>query len=508
MKRRDFLAATSSFLLPLTVNGLGITAFNEHSTLVQSLKQTGAINTDRILVMINMIGGNDGLNTVIPKDQYGQYTALRGNIAIPETNILPLDGNAETGLHPVMTGMRDLYNNGKLSIVHSVGYPNANQSHYRSAEIWMSGVDSNQYDATGWVGRYLGNRYPAYPVGYPNVTMEDPIALQIGYIASPALQGNTQSMAVTIDSPENFYSLIGASEASSPIDIPPLQTGEQIAFIRKQQALAVGYASEIKTAADLGANLATYPAAIEKNSLADQLKIVARLINGGLKTKIFFVTQYGYDTHSTQVDATDNKIGTHADLLRKLSVAISTFQLDLQLLGVADKVVGMTFSEFGRRATSNASKGTDHGVAAPMFVFGNGVKKSTIGTNPNLTTGLLPENPQSWETGRDIKMQVDFRRIYNDILIDWFGTAQTTTNNLIFRNFNTVSLFTNVVETLSSGNSSNKDVWSVARKPQSNEVIKVNAGHTLIIDQDTHVKNIILEGNVQINGNFKLNIVG
>ena len=129
MKRRDFLAATSSFLLPITVNGLGVKAFNEHSTLVKSLKNTAALNSDKILVMINMIGGNDGLNTVIPLDQYAAYQSLRSNIALPETSVLKLDGNAGTGLHPAMTGLRNMYNEGKLSIIHSVGYPNPNQSH-------------------------------------------------------------------------------------------------------------------------------------------------------------------------------------------------------------------------------------------------------------------------------------------------------------------------------------------------------------------------------------------
>lgn len=506
MNRRDFLAATSSFLLPVTLDGMSIKAFNENSALVQSLKHTAALNTDRILVMINMIGGNDGLNTVIPLDQYSQYQALRSNIAIPQNNILPLPGMPETGFHPTMTGLRNLFDEGKLSVVHSVGYPNPNQSHFRSAEIWMSAVDHNQYTNSGWMGRYLADRYTGYPIGYPNATMEDPIALQIGYIATPTLQGASQSMAVTIDSPDNFYQLIGAAEATPPTNIPPLQTGEQIAFIRQQQALAVGYATEIKAAADAGTNLATYPNAMADNDLANQLKIVARLISGGLKTKIFFVTQYGYDTHSTQVDVNNNAIGAHAKLLGDLSVAISTFQLDLQLQGNADKVIGMTFSEFGRRATSNASKGTDHGVAAPMFVFGNGVKKRSIGSNPNLTSELLPQNPQPWETGRDIDTQIDFRRIYNDLLTDWFGTPQITTNNLIFRNFKTVSLFTDVVETLSSGQGSNRNVWSVARKPMPNETIKVNAGHTLVIDQDITVKSVILDGNIEFSGNFKLNI--
>jgi uncharacterized protein (DUF1501 family) len=508
MNRRDFLAASSSFLLPMTLNGMGIKAYNENSALVQSLRHTAAANTDRILVMINMIGGNDGLNMVIPLDQYSAYNTLRSNIAIPQTSVLGLTGMPETGLHPAMTGLQNMYNDGKLSIIHSVGYPNANQSHFRSADIWMSGVDSNQYASTGWMGRYLNNRYTGYPTGYPNPTMEDPIALQIGYLATPTLQGTSQSTAVTIDNPDSFYLLIGAGGATSPADIPPYQIGSQISFIRQQQALAVGYAAEIKAAADLGVNMGSYPLPAAKNDLADQLKIVARLIHGGLKTKIFFVTQYGYDTHSSQVDVNDKRIGVHADLLGKLSAAITSFQQDLQLQGTADKVIGMTFSEFGRRATSNASRGSDHGVAAPMFVFGNNLKKKVIGMNPNLTTELLPENPQPWETGRDIKMQIDFRRVYTDILNDWFGTNKTVTNTLLFQNFKTISLFSDFVETVGTGNWNNRDVWSVGRKPLASEYVKVNAGHTLTVGQDVTVKNIRLEGNLNFTGNYKVNVLG
>jgi uncharacterized protein (DUF1501 family) len=508
MNRRDFLAASSSFLLPMTLNGMGIKAYNENSALVQSLRQTTAANTDRILVMINMIGGNDGLNMVIPLDQYSAYNTLRSNISIPQTSVLGLSGMLETGLHPAMTGLQNMFTDGKLSIIHSVGYPNANQSHFRSADIWMSGVDSNQYASTGWMGRYLGNRYTGYPVGYPNITMEDPIALQIGYLATPTLQGASQSMAVTIDNPNSFYQLIGVGGSTPPSDIPPYQIGGQISYIRQQQALAVGYAAEIKAAADLGVNMASYPLPAAKNDLADQLKIVARLIHGGLKTKIFFVTQYGYDTHSSQVDVNDKRIGVHADLLGKLSAAITSFQQDLQLQGTADKVIGMTFSEFGRRATSNASRGSDHGVAAPMFVFGNNLKKKVIGTNPNLTTDLLPENPQPWETGRDIKMQIDFRRVYTDILNDWFGTNKTVTDTLLFRNFKTISLFSDFVETVGTGNWNSRDVWSVGRKPLASEYVKINQGHTVTVGQDVSVKNIMLEGNLNFTGNYKVNVLG
>ena len=139
MNRRDFLAASSSLLLPMTLNGMGITAFTESSEVVKSLREVAGNVEDRIVVMINLIGGNDGLNTVIPIDQYSAYYNYRTNIAIPANSILPLSGAYQTGLHPAMTGLQEMFNNGKLSIIHSVGYPNANQSHFRSSDIWMSG---------------------------------------------------------------------------------------------------------------------------------------------------------------------------------------------------------------------------------------------------------------------------------------------------------------------------------------------------------------------------------
>jgi uncharacterized protein (DUF1501 family) len=503
MKRRDFLrtASAATMALPYSINGLPMNALTENSSLVKMVKDATIGFEDRILVMVNLIGGNDGLNTVIPLDQYSAYTNLRSNVAIPENKVLSLAGTPETGLHPSMTALRDLYNNGKLSIIHSVGYPNPNQSHFRSADIWMSGVDSNQYAATGWAGRYLQDRFTGYPNGYPNTTMEDPLALQIGYLSTPTLQGEGTSTAVTIDTPENFYNLIGASTGTSPANIPPYTMGEQIAYIRQQQALAIGFATEIKNAGMLGSNMNTYPS---ENYLADQLKVVARLIHGGLKTKIFFVTQYGYDTHSTQVDVNDKTLGVHAKLLKDLSDAIAAFQQDITLMGHADRIMGMTFSEFGRRADSNNSRGTDHGVAAPMFVFGNGVKKQNIGVNPNITTGLLPENPQSWETYRDIKMQIDFRRVYADILRDWFGTSETKTNQALFRNFNTLSLFKDTIETTANGNWDNINTWSSGRKPKANEHVVVKTGHVLEVNQNTTIQKITAEGTLKLKNGITL----
>ena len=499
MKRRDFLAAASASLVPVMLNGFGLKAMSQQSALVQSLLGTQALAGDRVLVIIYLNGGNDGLNTVIPLDQYSLYTGLRSNIAIPQGSVLSLDGNSATGLHPAMTGMRDLYNNGKLSIIHSVSYPNPDQSHYRATDIWMTAVDSNQNSDSGWAGRYLENRFPGYPVGYPNAQMEDPLAIQIGYLTSTALLGSQQSMGIALNDPNSFYQLVGSGSATSPNDLPCCDAGELIAYIRKQQALSVGYATEIKRAADAGQNLATYPAS--GNSLSDQLKIVARLIHGGLKTKIYFVSLSGFDTHSGQVDA-DVLTGNHAALLGKLSTAIATFQQDLKLQGTEDKVIGMTFSEFGRRANSNSSKGTDHGIAAPMFVFGTNIKHPTIGQNPDLA------NLTGQSGNKDIPMQIDFRRVYTDVLNDWFGTDHTITNSLLFREFPTVSLFSNTIETIASGNWQDRSVWTVGREPMASEYVKVNAGHTLTINRTITVKNIQLNGKLNFTGPYTIRMTG
>ncbi len=498
MKRRDFLAAASASVLPVLVDGFGLKAMNRQSALVQSLLQTSAAYTDRVLVIVYLNGGNDGLNTVIPLDQYSAYSALRSNIAIPQNKVLALSGNDTTGLHPAMTGMRTMYDAGKLSIVHSVSYPSPDQSHYRSTDIWMTAVDATQYETSGWAGRYLENRFPGYPAGYPSANMEDPLAIQIGYLTSTALLGSQQSMGIALNDPQSFYNLVGSGDPTSPTDIPCCDAGDRITFIRKQQALSVGYATEIKRAADAGQNLATYPIATDKNYLADQLKIVARLIHGGLKTKIYFVSLGGFDTHSGQVNTSDTTLGGHATLLGNLSTAIATFQEDLRLQGTEDKVVGMTFSEFGRRANSNNSKGTDHGVAAPMFVFGTSVKPRTVGQNPNLS------DLAGTGTNKDIKMQIDFRRVYTDVLSDWFGTAHATTDTLLYRNFPTVSLFSDMVESVASGSWHDINTWSVGRVPFLTEYVRVNAGHIVTAGQNVSVKRLRLEGQLKFTGPYSV----
>ncbi|GAB2541593.1 DUF1501 domain-containing protein [Spirosoma aerophilum] len=484
------------------LDGIGLKAMSRQSALVQSLLQTSALNTDRALVIIYLNGGNDGLNTVIPLDQMSVYNSLRPKIAIPENRVLALNGQPATGFHPAMTGLQNLFNEGKLTVLHSVAYPNQDQSHARSTDIWMTAVDASQTSVSGWAGRYLDDRFPDYPASYPNSQMDDPLAIQIGYITSTALLGGQQSMAIALNDPDNFYALVGSGEPVSPADTLPGDAGGLIAFVRKQQTLAVGYAGKIKQAAEMGKNLASYPEPSTKNALADQLKIVARLIHGGMKTKVYFVSMNGFDTHSAQVDSADSTAGEHKTLLSKVSSAITAFQRDLALQGTQDRVVGLTFSEFGRRANANASNGTDHGVGAPMFVFGSGVKHQTIGQNPDLTNLIGNYG------NKDIPMQIDFRRVYADVLTGWFGIVPAKTDAVLFRNFPTVSLFSSVVETVGSGNWQDRTAWSVGRVPYATELVKVNSGHTLTIDKPITVRNIKLEGKLNFTGPYSIRITG
>lgn len=425
MKRRNFLQqAASSLLLPVLIDGYGAKAFARPSSFVQSLVNL-ADQSDRVLVIIQLQGGNDGLNMVIPLDQMGVYTdpKFRGNIAIPEAKALRLKNYSQTGLHPAMTGMQQLFNDGKLSIVQGVSYPTPNFSHFRASDIWMTAVDASQTAASGWAGRYLDKQFPDYPDKYPTTQMPDPPAIQIGYVTATSLLGPTDSMAIVLQNPDTFARLVG-DKPNAPATNITGYAGQQIEYIRQQQASSVSYAGQIKTAAGKSKNLATYPTA---NALGDQLKIIARLIAGGMQTKVYYVTMGGFDTHAAQVVGTDTTTGTHANLLRTLSDAVLAFQNDLTQLKIADRVVGMTFSEFGRRAISNGSLGTDHGTSAPMFVFGTAIKSPMVGKNPNLSD--LDNN--------NLKMQTDFRQVYAAILTDWFGTDSTT----LFRDFPVSTVF-------------------------------------------------------------------
>jgi len=376
-----------------------------------------------VLVLIQLNGGNDGLNTVIPMEYYDAYRSARTNIAIPEDKVLQLEGFDGTGLNPAMPELQQLFNAGKLTIIQGVSYPQPNFSHFRATDIWLTGADAGQVLPTGWAGRYLDREYPHFPQDYPNIQMPDPLAIQVGSLVSPALQGPALTMGMAISNPNSFYDLIG--DKAAPVS--DSRAGDQLAYIREMSVKTDQYAGVIKKAAQKVTKQSDkYPAA-GKNPLADQLKIVARLIAGGLQTRIYLVSMGGFDTHAKQTDSADTSTGVHARLLGKLSEAIHVFQDDLTYLQVSNRVVGMTFSEFGRRIQSNASGGTDHGSAAPVFVFGEGVRPGIVGQNPVW--------PSTLTVNDNIAMQYDFRAIYSTFLEKWFRTDQVATEAVLLKDY-------------------------------------------------------------------------
>lgn len=423
--------------IPFLLNGMPLRAMTrtpELDAMVNALEET-----DRVLVLVQLNGGNDGINTVVPLDQLSTYNSLRTHVALPERSLLKINNNT-TGLHPALGTYTDatkykfninkLYQENKAVIVQGVSYPNPNLSHFRATDVWMSASDYDKYLGTGWAGRYLNTLYPGYPDGYPNTTMPDPPAIQIGGIMSLALQGSSQSMGIAINDPSTFLALVGTGKNGSVFATPPdTRPGNELKFLRQVEAESQAYAKNIDAAAAKVTNKVTYPAS-NQNSLATQLQVVAKLVAGGLKTRIYVVSLGGFDTHAAQVDATDKTLGNHATLLARLSEAVGLFYEDLRLLGADNRVLTMTFSEFGRRVQDNASDGTDHGTAAPLFVFGNNVEAGIRGVNPSLT---------DLDNG-NLKMQHDFRQVYASVLAQWFGANTAELNASVLKDFTQIPI--------------------------------------------------------------------
>ncbi len=416
MDRRRFLKlGASAAAIPLASGGLTAKAFGSPFSALASMAAS-----DRILVIVRLDGGNDGLNTVLPLDQYANLAKARANILIPEAKAVKL--TAATGLHPALAGLGKMYADGKLRVIQSVGYPNHNQSHFRSTDIWFSASDSNQVLPTGWLGRYLETVFPGYPEGFPNPDFPDPPAVQIGSSLYTLLQGSNVPFGMAVASATSIYSLVPAGFDTATAT----PAGHELTFIRQMFTETQKYGESMKKAVAAAVNKSTlYPAT--GNKLADQLKGVARLIAGGLQTKIYVVTLRGFDTHAGQVLAADTATGTHANLLTQLNDAIVAFQDDLRLLGLENRVLGMTMSEFGRRILSNASLGTDHGTSAPLFIWGAGVSGGILGTNPIIPATVTVKD--------NLPMQYDFRSIYATVLKDWMGVSGADLQKVMLKEF-------------------------------------------------------------------------
>ena len=418
MKRRNFLKSIPYALVPTMVGGSMVQAI-ANNPFLEALAAP-FVNTDHVLVLLLMEGGNDGLNTVIGLDQYAGYSAVRSNIFIPESKVLKLNGYDKTGLHPAMIGMQNLFNEGKVKIIQGVGYPNPVFSHFRSKDIWYSATDSNVVANSGWAGRYLNNEYPNYPIGFPNPTMTDPLAVQIGGSLSPTLQVNglTYGLPTDINNPASIYALANTTDPS-----PNSKAGKELNYLRQTAQQTNDYTTVVSKA--YGKSGVTIPPGISQ--LDKSLQIVASLIAGGLKTRIYMVSVGGFDTHNAQVVAGDTVTGTHSGLLADVSTSISNFMTTLKSKSIADRVVGMTFSDFGRRIKSNGSVGTDHGAAAPMFLFGNAIKGGVLGDNPTISpTATVNDN---------VPYQHDFRSVYASLMKHWFCLPQTEVDAIMFKNF-------------------------------------------------------------------------
>jgi uncharacterized protein (DUF1501 family) len=425
MERRKFLKYSSATLTaPFLFQGHWIKA--EAAQPASDL--LGSFNTGRKLVLIQLDGGNDGLNMVIPTSQYDNLANARRNILVDKAQILKLTD--ETGLNPAMPDLTNLYKEGKVQIIQGVGYPNPNLSHFRSKDILLSASDAKAIISSGWMGRLFGKQYQGFPVGFPNAQQPHPISLTIGSTSSAASQDDSANFGTVLKSLSSTY-VNNAPNGGYP-DSP---FGKELRFINNVMEQTEGYLAVIKAAAASAKNLSSkYPAA-GSNSLADQLKLVANLIAGGLQTQLYVVSLGGWDTHSLQVTSESSKItGAHPTLLSKLSVAISAFQDDLKLLKKEEEVMGFVYTEFGRRIKSNDSLGTDHGTTWPAIVFGSSINPGLIGNNP-----VIPSVVSKTD---NLAMQYDFRSIYSGIYKQWFGLNDVDVNQLLGASFPEIQVVT------------------------------------------------------------------
>ena len=438
--------------MPFAVGGVPVKLFASETPITRMAQQS---TNDKVIVILQLHGGNDGLNTVIPVEQYDTYYSRRANIAIPSKNgvrrMIELDHTLpspdQVGLHPDLIDMKELYDQGRMKIVQGVSYARNNGSHFRGRDIWFMGGGFDDFFSSGWVGRYLQQEFAplTYPDQFPNEEMPDPLAIEMGNDVSLIFHqaGNIPTSISLGSDPESLANLIAQlegfeDEGLDPRGKPPQfldnsPYGQELNWILSLEDKSEEYAGRLVEVFQASSPpTVTYPERYPfnaprgslRNGLSGQLQLVARLLAGGgqglgVKTKVFLLKIGGFDTHAQQVESYDSTMGTHAARLYHIASAMKAFQADLRSRGIEDKVLTLTTSEFGRRIASNGSFGTDHGTGAPMFIFGRGVDPGILGTNPDMMENNVP-------------MQFDYRRLYANILHDWMGVEKSVIENEIF----------------------------------------------------------------------------
>ncbi len=410
--RRDFLtsasaAAAGSFLIGSGASARSVQA-TSHTAMLRALGQR---ETDRVLVIIQLGGGNDGLNMVVPHTS-AAYNRRRPTIRQTASSVMALD--ADYGLNGAMTSLEPMWGNGDLAVIHSAGYPDHSRSHFRSTDIWASGGDAGGARNDGWTGRYVDQALPTHtsePLDYP-------VAIRIGGASSLLVRGARGQLGMSFSNASQFDRLAQSGQFYDESTVAATAAGDELRFVREIYNSGLRYRDAVYGASQSGANDAEagYPG----GGLASSMASVARLIKGGLPSRIYAVSIGGFDTHSDQLNR-------QPALLRQIADSVSAFYRDLG--GDADRVLTMTFSEFGRTIGENGSRGTDHAEASPMLLFGAGVGGGMYGEGSGSVLDGLPANASA------LPMSVDFRRVYASVLGGWFGLEATDTTAVLGRSF-------------------------------------------------------------------------
>lgn len=420
MKRRDFIKSATA----LTIAGTQIPLMALGKPRHQR-KVTGNWGSDRIVVLIKLNGGNDGLNTLIPI-QNRTYYDKRPLLAYKEKDTLPFQ--YDTTLHPSLRKTQQLYQQGMMSAIHGVGYPTGNLSHFRSSDIWSTGSGAERVWQTGWLGRLFSNDYPDYPANIP----DHPIGIQMASANLLEFQSKEANMGMILGRDDSLYRIIDQNYVIGSSDpAPNSYGGEELKYIRSVDESTYEYSGVIQEATDKGRTMQEYP----ESFIGLQLAVAAKLISGGLTTPIYRTFHTGFDTHA-------NQYNDHANLLRQLDEAVYVFLKDMGQQGLLDKILVVTTSEFGRRVKENGSIGTDHGTAGPALFYGAQLRGEVIGNQPNLT---------DLNRAGNISIQHDYRQVYSTILSNWFGLSNETVKQVFIENYEPLPIIHEPLSTEETG---------------------------------------------------------
>lgn len=384
--RREFLQSTLTGAT-LLAGGWSVPTFLARTAFAAAHRKD-----DRILVIVQLTGGNDGLNTVVPFED-DAYHRARPTLAVAKNQVLRVSDTL--GLHPELGGLRRLFDDGMLSVITNVGYENPDRSHFRSMDIWHTADPENPHRSTGWLGRAADQRqHPGAP----------PWALNLDDAALPLALHAERNATPSITSLDAFHLERRAADLEEMIRAPRAAASPDLEFVQRTAIASCANARRLESVARQNDGSGQYPPL----RLAEKLRQIAALIAADFGPRVFYTSLGGFDTHARQALA-------HGPLLRELGQSVAAFYDDLRGNGLADRVVLMTFSEFGRRVNENAGRGTDHGAAAPMFVVGSSVRAGVIGAPPDLDHLL----------DGDVAPKTDFRSVYAAVLARWLEIDPT-----------------------------------------------------------------------------------